>query len=80
MAGCGHAESDAVGKSSGYGLFTEDVRRLGRFARCVKEWKVVAWKEGGGKKGIKVQFFLLKGFEHVVANISAAGGMGTPSG
>lgn len=56
------------------------MRRLGRFARCVKEWKVVAWKGGGAEKGIKVQFFLLKGFEHVVANISAAGGMGTPSG
>lgn len=37
-------------------------------------------REGKKKKEIKVQFFLLKGFEHVVANISAAGGMGTPSG
>lgn len=50
MAGCGRAGSGAVGKSSGYGLFTEDVRRLGGFALCVKEWKVVAWKEGGKKK------------------------------
>lgn len=37
-------------------------------------------REGKKKKEIKVQFFLFKGFEHVVANISAAGGMGTPSG
>lgn len=37
-------------------------------------------ERGGEKKNeIKVQFFLLKGFEHVGANISAVGSS-TPSG
>jgi len=37
--------SDVRGKSSGYGLLVEDVRRFGWFALSVKEWKVVDWKK-----------------------------------